>query len=188
MKRQLLSILAFTFVCSLANSAHALPGESIQTVRNKIASQSAFSPLKRGIGELSGSPFYTAQAKLPNGDLFFLMNPDRQDQRSIEETIAFGATKPFAGFTRQNVALIQQTFGSATSQDFVRSQYVARVNFAEYEKRFYRGKTFAFVTTEFKQPHQGRKHYHFAILPLEELNRYIEADQRCRQSEDLCAE
>ncbi|GAP93881.1 hypothetical protein NIES2104_03900 [Leptolyngbya sp. NIES-2104] len=133
-------------------------------------------------------PFYNAQAKLPNGELVFSMNPDRQGQRSIEETIAFGATKPFAGFTRQNVRLIQQTFGSATSEDFVRSQYVARVNFAEYEKRFYRGTTFAFVTTEFKQPHQGRKYYHFTILPLKDLNEAIQADQRCRQSEYLCAD
>jgi hypothetical protein len=189
MKRQLLSILAFTFVCSLANSAHALPGESVQTVRSRIANNSMFSPLKRGIGELSGQPFYNAQAKLPNGSLFFSMNPDQQDQRSQQETIAIGATKPFAGFTRQNVGLIQQIFGSTPSQDFVRSQYVARVNFNQLEKRFYRGKSFAYITTEFKQPTDGRKYYHFTVLPLKDLNALIQADQQCRQqSADICGD
>lgn len=189
MKRQLLSILAFTLVCNFANSAYALPGESVQTVKNKIANHSAFSPLKRGIGELSGSPFYTAQAKLPNGNLVFSMNPDRQDQRSQRETIALGATKPFAGFTRQNVGLIQQTFGNTTSQDFVRSQSVAKVDFNQLEKRFYRGKSFAYITTEFKQPSNGTRYYHFTILPLRDLNAELQADQQCRQrSADICGD
>lgn len=189
MKRQLLSIVAFTFVCSLANSAHALPGESVQTVKNKIANNSAFSPLKRGIGELSGSPFYNAQAKLANGDLFFSMIPDRQDRRSIEETIAFGATKPFAGFTRQNVGLIQQTFGNATSRDFVRSRYVGRIEFTQIEKRFYRGRSFAYITTEAKQSSDGRKYYHFTVLPLQDLNEAIRAAQQCRKlGADVCGD
>lgn len=189
MKRQLLPILAFTFVCSLANSAHALPGESVQTVRSRIANISMFSPLKRGLGELSGQPFYNAQANLPNGKLFFSMNPDRQDQRSRDETIALGATKPFAGFTRQNVGLIQQIFGSTASQDFVRSRYVARVNFTQLERRFYRGQSFAYITTEFRQSSDGQKYYHFMVLPLQDLNEMINSDQRCRKiSADVCGD
>lgn len=182
MKRELLSITAaFTLIFSLSNSAHALPGDSVQTVKNRVAKQSVFSPLKRGIAELSGLPFYMSQAKLPNGNLVFSMTPDRQDQRSQRETIAFGTTKPFSGFTRQNLGLIQQMFGSSISADFQRSQYVARVDYTGVEKRFYRGKTFAYTTTAFQQPNQGQKFYHFTVLPLKDLDAAIQADQQCRQ-------
>lgn len=148
MKRQLLSITAaFTLACSLSHPAQALPGDSVQTVKNWAAKKAGLSPLKRGIAELSGLPFYTSQAKLPNGSLVFSMSPDRQDQRSQQETIALGTSKPFAGFTRQNLALVQQMFGDSIAKDFERSQYVARVNYTEVEKRFYQGQTFAYSTT-----------------------------------------
>ncbi|MBE9009559.1 hypothetical protein IQ250_05000 [Pseudanabaenaceae cyanobacterium LEGE 13415] len=189
MKRLLLPLLAFTFVCSLSNSAQALPGESVQTVKNRIANNAAFSPIKRGIGELSGAPFYRSQAKLPDGELSFVMNADRQDQRSTVEAIAFGATQPFAGFTRENVSLIYQTFGKATTQEFVRSQYIAKVDFNQVEKRFYRGRTFGYVTSMFKQSQDGRKYYHFMVLPLSDFNAQLQADQQCRRSSaDICGD
>jgi len=182
MKRQLLSITAaFTLVFSLSHLAQALPGDSVQSVKNWAAKKSVLSPLKRGIAELSGLPFYMSQAKLPNGDLVFLMSPDRQDQRSQQETIAFGTSKPFTGFTRQNLELVQQMFGGSIAKDFGRSQYVRRVNYTEVEKRFYQGQTFAYSTTEFKQSSQGRKFYHFTVLPLKDLDSAIQADRQCRQ-------
>lgn len=190
MKRQLLSITAAcALVFSFSNSAHALPGESVQTVRNRIAKQSGMSPLKRGIAELSGLPFYTSEGKLPNGTIVFSMSPDRQDQRSRQETIALGTAQPFAGFTRQNLGIIQQMFGGSISSDFRNSQYVARVNYNTVEKRFYRGKAFAYSTTEFKQPNQGRKFYHFTVLSLKDLNNAIQIERQCRQqSADGCGD
>ncbi|MBW4439988.1 MAG: hypothetical protein KME10_01875 [Plectolyngbya sp. WJT66-NPBG17] len=190
MKPQLLPILtAFTLVCSLSNPAHALPGESVQTVKNRVTNNSALSPLDRGIAELSGLPFYTSQGKLPDGGIVFSMSPDRQDQRSQQETIAFETSKSFAGFTRQNLKLIQQMFGGSIAEDFRRSSYVARVDYVHIENRFYRGKKFAYTTTEFKQSNDGRKFYHFTVLPLKDLNGEIRADQQCRQqSENGCGD
>ena len=171
----------FTLALSITNSADALPGDSVQAVKTSVNQHSALSPLKRGIAELSGLPFYTSQGKLPDGTIVFSMSPDRQDQRSQQETIAFGTTKPFAGFTRQNLALIQQMFNGSIAQDFERSQYVARVNYTEVEKRFYRGKTFGYTTTTFKRPNQGQQFYHFTVLPLKNLDGAIQADQQCRR-------
>lgn len=191
MKRQLLPILtAFTLICSLSSPARALPGESVQTVKNWVAKHSVLSPLKRGIAELSGAPFYTSRGKLPNGTIVFAMNPDRQDQRSQQETIALGTSKPFAGFTRQNVGLIQQMFSESIAQDFGRSRYVSRVDYTHVEKQFYRGKTFGYVTTTFKQPtSEGQKYYHFSVLPLKDLDGEIRADQQCRkQSANGCGD
>lgn len=182
MKRQLLSITAaFTLVFSLSQAARALPGETVQTVKNRVAKQSMMSPLKRGIAELSGLPFYTSEGKLPSGTIVFSMSPDRQDQRSQQETIALGTAQSFKGFTRENLGLIQQMFNTAVSEDFRRSQYVARVDYAGIEKRFYRGRTFAYRTTEFKQPNQGRKFYHFTVLTLKDLNGEIQGERQCRQ-------
>ncbi len=182
MKRPLLQIATvFTFVFSLSNPAGASPGDSVQAVKTSIAQHSFLSPLKRGIAELSGLPFYTSQGKLPDGTIVFLMSPDKQDQRSQQETIAFATAKPFAGFTRQNLALIQQMFSDAIAEDFERSQYVARVDYTETEKRFYRGKTFAYTTTTFRHSNEGRKFYHFTVLSLKNLAGAIRADQQCRQ-------
>lgn len=182
MKPQLFPIItAFTLVCSLSSPARALPGDSVQTVKNLIAQNSVLSPLKRGIAELSGQPFYTSQGKLPNGTIVFSMSPDSQDQRSQRETIAFSTAKPFAGFTRQNLELIQQMLNRSVSADFGRSQFVARVDYTDVEKRFYQGKTFAYITTTVKQPNAGQKFYHFMVLPLKDLDREIQADQQCRQ-------
>lgn len=182
MKRQLLAITAAcALVFSFSNSAQALPGETVQTVKNRVAKLSGMSPLKRGIAELSGLPFYTSEGKLPNGTIVFSMTPDRQDQRSQRETIAFGTAKPFTGFTRENLGLIQQMFNTAVSEDFRRSQYVARVDYNDVEKRFFRARTFGYMTTEFKQPNQGRKFYHFTVLPLKDLNSAIQSERQCRQ-------
>ncbi len=72
-------------------------------------------------------------------------------------------------------------FNQSTAADFGRSQYVARVDYTDVEKRFYQGKTFAYITTTFKQANEGQKFYHFTVLPLKDLDREIHADQQCRQ-------
>ena len=153
----------------------------MQTVKTWVNQRSMLSPLKRGIAELSGLPFYTSQGKLPDGTIVFSMRPDRQDQRSQQETIAFGTAQPFSGFTRQNIVLIQQIFSQSIATDFGRSQYVAKVDYNQVEKRFYQGKTFGYSTTVFKQPNEGRKFYHFTVVPLSDLNGEIQANQQCRK-------
>jgi hypothetical protein len=182
MKPQLLQITtALTFIFSLTNSAQALPGESVQTVKSWASQHSVLSPLKRGIAELSGMPFYNSQGKLPNGTIEFSMSPDAKDQRSQEETIAFGTAKPFDGFTRQNLGLIAQMFSPEIAEDFKRSRYVARVDYTAHEKRFYQGRTFAYSTTEFKESLGGKQYYHFTVLPLQNLNGAIQGERQCRQ-------
>lgn len=181
MKQLLQTATAFTLVLGLTHPAHALPGDSVQTVKAWVNQHSTLSPLKRGIAELSGQPFYTSQGKLPNGTIVFSMSPDRQDQTSQQETIAFGTAKPFAGFARQNLGLVQQMFSESIAKDFGRSQYVARVEYTEIEKRFYRGKTFAYSTAEFKRPNEGQKFYHFTVLSLKDLDGAIQGEQQCRR-------
>lgn len=179
------SLIPLTTVFALAFSLHApaqaVPGDSVQTVKNWVKQHSLLSPLSRDIAELSGLPFYTSNAKLSNGTLVFSMSPDRQDKVSQRETIAFGTPQPFAGFTRQNLSLIQQIYSAAIANDFRTSQYVAQVDYNPVENRYFRGKRFAYRTTAFKQATEGRKYYHFTVIPLKDLNGSIQGDRQCRQ-------
>lgn len=182
MKRNLIILsVGFSLLCNFNTSAYAVPGDSVQTVKNWAKQHSLLSPLGRGIAELSGLPFYTSQATLTNGTVVFSMSPDRQDKISQTETIAFGTAQPFAGFTRQNLDLIRQIYSSAIANDFRASQYIAKVDYRPVENRYFRGKRFGYRTTEFKEANDGRKFYHFTILPLESLNGTIQGDRQCRQ-------
>jgi hypothetical protein len=182
MKRPLLYLAtAFSLALSLTAPARAIPGDSVQTVKTWVTQHSLLSPLKRGVSELSNLPFYTSEAKLPNGTLVFSMSPDRQDKISQKETIALSATQPFAGFTRQNLAVIQQIYGGTIASDFRAAQYVANVDYNMLENRFFRGKQFAYRTTTFKQPSDGKRFYHFTVLSLKDLNGEISSDRQCRK-------
>lgn len=182
MKRYLIPFTAaFALAYSLNSPAQAIPGNSVQMVKNWAKQHSLLSPLSRGIAELSGLPFYTSEAKLPNGSLVFSMSPDQQDKVSQKETIAYGTAKPFAGFTRQNLSVIQQVYGNAIANDFRASQFVAQVNYNPVENRYYRGTRFAYRTTAFKEANQGQKFYHFTVIPLKSLNGEIQGDRQCRK-------
>lgn len=182
MKRFLLLFTAaFSLAFSLNSPAQAIPGDSVQTVKNWVKQHSGLSPLMRGVAELSGLPFYTSEAKLPNGTIVFSMSPDRQDKISQKETIALRTVQPFAGFTRQNLNVIQQIYGGSIATDFRASQFVAQVNYNSVENRYYRGKQFAYRTTAFKEANEGQKFYHFTVMPLNDLNAEIQGDRQCRK-------
>ncbi|MCU0548831.1 MAG: hypothetical protein MUC48_05740 [Leptolyngbya sp. Prado105] len=181
MKRYLISLTAvFALACNLNSSASAIPGDSVQTVKNWAKQHSLLSPLNRGIAELSGLPFYTSQAKLPNGTVVFSMSPDRQDKISQRETIAFATAQAFPGFTRQNLDVIRQIFNRRIVSDFRASRYVAKVDYAFVENRYFRGSQFAYQTATFKQAQNGQKFYHFTVIPLKDLEAIIQGDRQCR--------
>jgi hypothetical protein len=182
MKRHLIFLsVGFALLCNFNASVQAAPGDSVQTVKNWAKQHSLLSPLGRGIAELSGLPFYTSQATLPNGTVVFSMSPDRQDKISQTETIAFGTAQPFAGFTRQNLDLIRKIYRSAIADDFRASAYIAKVDYRSVENRYFRGKQFGYRTTAFKEANDGRKFYHFTVLPLKSLDGTIQGDRQCRQ-------
>lgn len=175
-----LSVLALNFV----SSAQALPGQSVQTVSQWAKQHPLLSPFKRGIGELSGLPFYTSQAKVQTGVINFLMNSDRADKQSREETIAYGTKTAFDGFTRTNTKgldLIRSIYDQAMVNDFQKSRYVARVDFNPYEYQFFRGQRFGYIALRFKQANQGERFFHFKVVPLSDLNGKIAGTQQCRK-------
>jgi hypothetical protein len=169
---------------NLSPAAQALPGQSVQTVTQWASQHLQLSPFKRGIGELSGMPYYSSQATVETGTINFLMNPDRTDTRSREETIAYGAKPQFAGFTRTNAQglnLIQSIYDRGLVVDFQKSRYVARVDFNPHEHQFYRGQKFGYIITRFKEANQGVRHNHFTVVPLNELGGRLSRLQQCRK-------
>lgn len=163
--------------------AHALPGQSVDTVLKWANSHKVLSPLTRGIGELSGQPYYTTQAKTEAGNFVFTMNPDKNQAK--EETIALRTSK-FSQmiFTRTNptgLTLIQQVYNSPLATDFRNAKYIANVDFLGQQLRFYEGKNYGYITTEFKQPSEGQRFYHFSVVSKSDLKPILASDRACQQ-------
>lgn len=184
-KFSILAIATLTLALGAGTAAQALPGQKVQTVVQWAKQHSILSPLKRSIGELSGLPFYNSQTKVNLGTLFFAMNADRADQISQAETIAVGTKSAFSGFTRTNgsgLSLVGKIYNQKLTTDFVRSSYIAKVSFNDYEIRFYRGQSFGYVTTDFQSKNQdGQKYHHFGVVPLGSLAGRVTSTQQCRQ-------
>lgn len=184
-KFSILAIATVTLALGVSTSAQALPRQRVQTVVQWAKQHPILSPLKRGIGELSGLPFYNSQAKVNLGTFTFAMNPDRADQIVKNETIALATKTAFPGFTRTHSAglnLIGKIYDQKLTTDFQKSAYIAKVSFNDYELKFYRGKTFGYVTTDFKSAAQdGQKYHHFGVVSLGDLSGRITATQQCRQ-------
>ena len=175
-----LSVLALNF----SPAAQALPGQSVPTVTQWVKQHPLLAPFKRGIGELSGLPFYNAQATVKTGTVNFAMNADRADKQSRQETIAYSTGTAFGGFTRENKAgldLIKSIYDNGIVSDFQKSRYVARVDFNPYEHQFYRGQRFGYVVLRFKEATEGKRFFHFTVVPLSDLNGRIVGTQQCRK-------
>ncbi|NDJ19543.1 hypothetical protein [Myxacorys almedinensis] len=185
--------LTLALYLGTVSSAQALPGQNVQTVMRWVQNHALLSPFERGIGELSGLPFYNSQAKVENGTVVFAMNPtDRTDKIVGEEIIAY-QTQSNAGntiFTRTNsegLGIVQRIYDQSLTNDFQKSKYVARVEFNYVDLRFFQGKRFGYSTVSFKQPTDGQWFYHFRVISLENLNGLILGEQQCRrQSADGC--
>ncbi|MBW4417910.1 MAG: hypothetical protein KME13_01625 [Myxacorys californica WJT36-NPBG1] len=195
--RNVISVIGLTLAfLGTASSAQALPGQKIQTVLQWAQKHSLLSPFKRDIGELSGLPFYTSEAKVKGGSIVFAMNPtDQTDIVVGEEAIAYRtqSNRANAAFTRTNTEglnLIRSIYTQPlanVANDFQQSKYVARVEFNHVDLRFFQGKRFGYTTLEFKEPSQGERFYHFKVIPLKDLNSAILSEQQCRkQSADGC--
>lgn len=184
-------LAAFTVLFNFANPVQALPDQSVQTVVQWAKQHRVLSPLRRGISELGNMPFYTTEGKLKTGNFVFSMSPDPQDRRVRKETIVSSTPQKPQEFTRTNVNglnLIQQTYDQAIVNDFRQSKYIARVRYNNQDVRFYQGRSFGYMTTDFKPLSTGEKYFnHFTILPLSQLNREIFFEQQCsQQSMDGC--
>jgi hypothetical protein len=173
-----------TVVLNLSPSAQALPGQSVQTVTQWAKQHPLLSPFKRGIGELSGMPFYNSQATVKTGTIYFSMNPDQRDKQSREETIAYSTKTQFDGFTRTNAKgldLIRSIYGPAIVSDFQKSRYLARVDFNPHEEQFYRGQQFGYHVVRFKEARQAERFFHLSVVPLSDLDTMITNSRLCRK-------
>ncbi|NJP12163.1 MAG: hypothetical protein HC866_24095 [Leptolyngbyaceae cyanobacterium RU_5_1] len=154
-----------------ATSAHALPGQTIETVR-KWAENSAILPVLVYNRDVDA---YTGLRSVPGGNLALLVKVRPEDNTSVEEQLVTIMNTPGLAFARNNaqgLEMIERMYNSQVTDDFRGSKYVGQIG--NYD--FYQGGKFVYIVSDGLP--DGIRRFH--VISGDQLDEAIAQAKHCQ--------
>ena len=155
----------------VSTSAHALPGQSLETVR-QWAKESFVLPSLVYNRKVDA---YTGIRTIEGGLLALYVKLRPRDGVVTQEQIVSQLNAPGLAFTRNNakgLKLIERIYNPQIAEDFRKSDYVAQVGDID----FYQGKQFVYITN--RRPLQGTRR--LQVILVSDLRKAIEQEVFCQ--------